>query len=101
MAFSGRWQPVAIALVIRDDDGTMHIIGSKDIRSSTFSIEEDGDPFGSFTMMRRRQTYRFEAECASAVWQQTTPAPTPPQIEQRGIYLPDMSFRALPDKKAE
>jgi hypothetical protein len=79
-----RFRPIAIALVLQDDDGNLQIIGSKSIENSM--IEWVPGP----------RSYHIEADCNSVLWQRGTPASLPRQIEQRGIYLPDMSFRALP-----
>ena len=94
-----KWRPVAIALVVQDTEGNMHIIGSKDVK--TFEIEMTQSADGQYVDLScysrpRDRNFHFEADCSSALWQMSHPAPLPPQIEQRGIYLPNMSFRALP-----
>lgn len=100
-----RWEPVAVAVIIRDEDGNLMIVGSKELNTATFTIETDAEdlsPFiGSRHYLATRHIYRIETECRSVLWQRTAPVPTPPQIEQRGIYLPDMSFRALPGPKED
>jgi hypothetical protein len=84
---------------MQDDDGTMHIVGSKTVGAFSLDVSMDYTDsvlFSSSRCVRPRPNFHFEVDCSDAVWQQTAPAPLPRQIEQHGIYLPDMSFRALP-----
>lgn len=87
-----RSRTVAIALIVQDDDGTLYIMGSKNVTGA--KIEETVDDFNFFSAQR---SFRIEAECADLTWQYRAQAVETPAIAQRGIYLPDMSFRALPD----
>lgn len=93
------FRPVAIALVVEDDDGNLMLYGSKRLSRSEVEMTVDAGEAGPFLSSRYippRRSFRIEAECHDLIVQYTQPAPLPPQIEQRGIYLPDMSFRALP-----
>jgi hypothetical protein len=93
------FRPVAIALIVEDGDGGLMIMGSKSLYAAELEMRQDAIPDfgGGYTRYAAGpRSYRIEAECHDLIMQRTTPAPTPPQIEQRGIYLPDMSFRALP-----
>lgn len=98
MATRSGVRPVAIALVVQEEDGSLTIWGSKSVHAAELEMHDDDAPrYGdSLIYTPGRTSYRIEAECRDLVMQRTTPAPCPPQIEQRGIYLPDMSFRALP-----
>lgn len=96
------FRPVAIALIVDDGDGNLMIMGSKSLYAAEFEMRQDAIPSwdGGYTSyIAGPRSYRIEAECHDLIIQYTTPVPTPPQIEQRGIYLPDMSFRALPEPK--
>ena len=97
---ASRWgaRPVAIALVVQEEDGTLTIIGSKSLRTAELEMQIGGSvSYGdAWRSTVPRNSYRIEAECRDLILQRTIPAPCPPQIERRGIYLPDMSFRALP-----
>lgn len=88
---------MAIALIIQDDNGAIQIIGSKNVHSSTVEMQQDGPSWGGFAPTVR--SFHIEAECADLTWHYRAQAVAPPLIEQRGIYLPDMSFRALPDNE--
>ena len=94
----GGVRPVAIVLVVQEEDGTLMIMGSKSLRTAELEMRGETSPrYGdSLISTPERIGYRIEAECRDLILQRTTPAPYPPQIERRGIYLPDMSFRALP-----
>jgi hypothetical protein len=101
MAMRSRMRPVAIALVVEEDNGDLTLYGSKQLDRFTISVEHDIETstFGQYVQYRAASLppfVRIEAECRGLVIYHATSAPTPPQIEQRGIYLPDMSFRALP-----
>ena len=98
MATRSGVRPVAIALVVQEEDGSLTIWGSKSLRTAELEMRNDASLHYGDSLMYTpgRMSYRIEAECRDLVMQRTTPAPCPPQIEQRGIYLPDMSFRALP-----
>lgn len=96
---NGGFRLVAIALVVETDDGSLAIIGSKSLSTMELEMRQEADWLnddGYRHYIPTRQSYRIEAECHNLIIQHTVPVPTPPQIEQRGIYLPDMSFRAFP-----
>jgi hypothetical protein len=96
-----RFRPVAIALVLEDDSGNMHIVGSKAVES--FEIEmsrevrQDFYAVGDSRFASGPRSYRFQADCSEATWRSAAASSVPARIEQRGIFLPDMSFRALPE----
>jgi hypothetical protein len=93
----GGFRPVAIALIVEDSDGNLTIMGSKSLYSAELEMRQDASPsWDTPHYIAGPRSYRIEAECHDLIIQRTAPAPTPARIEQRGIYLPDMSFRALP-----
>lgn len=101
MASRYGFRPVAIALVVQDEQGNLMIMGSKSLRAAEVEFRQDvaetlNGSWKEFIPLPHSRSYRIEAECHDLIVQYTTPVPTPPQIEQRGIYIPDMSFRALP-----
>ena len=83
---SNGFEPVAIALVVRRGDGSLMIMGSRSLCKAELETRIE----------LRGSSYSIEAECYDLTIQLATPAFCPTQIERRGIYLPDMSFRALP-----
>ena len=82
-----------IAIVARTTDGRRLLVMSKDVRNLSLTTHTRAS-FG----MESLRTYSHTGIDAhigafsTAIWE-TDPSP-PPAI--RGIYLPDMSFRALP-----
>jgi hypothetical protein len=89
-------QAIGVVLVIQERDGSMHIIGSKNVTSSMVEMNQDIYAIEPGVPMLGLRSFRIEAECADLTWQYRAQSIAAPMIEQRGIYLPDMSFKALP-----
>lgn len=97
----GGIRPVAIALIVEDEHGYT-VFGSQRIYDSQVSMQTD---YGEGTLLGSRsrmytgglQSFSISAECGdmTVMRRLAIGAAVPPQ--QRGIYLPDMSFRALPE----
>jgi hypothetical protein len=80
---------VMIAMVVQERDGLM-MIGSNNVLNGEVSMmhyEEWG---------REPSEITIQATCRSAFIRRSEPMATMPHLSQRGIYLPDMSFRVLP-----
>lgn len=88
---------MAFALIVQADDGSMHIIGSKNVTQSIIEMQQDHHRLDWDMDSPGLYSFRIEAECADLTWQYRACAVETPAIAQRGIYLPDMSFRALPE----
>jgi hypothetical protein len=101
MAYYSGFQPVGIVLVFQDGNGRQMMVGSRQISNASIDMTQDLDKFALWgdSIARYAPTslnLHIEADCYGGVMQHSEPATTPPAIEQRGIYLPNMSFRALP-----
>lgn len=84
---------VALAAVIEYPNGSRTIIGSRDIISMEYSMEVG--PFHPFTATPT--TYELSATMGSVQIHHAEPVDTPAvALPVRGIYLPNMAFRALP-----
>jgi hypothetical protein len=88
---------MAIALIVQSEDGGIEIIGSKSVYRSTIEMNHDFHQIEPGMSIRGLRSFRVEAECDDLTWQYRAQSIATPQIAQRGIYLPDMSFRALPE----
>ena len=105
MARRSGFRPVAIVLVLQDDNGRQMMIGSQQVDSASVEMSQDIYDYADGPVMRYMATggyrMRIEADCHGGVIQHSEPIATPIAIEQRGIYLPNMSFRALPAPKED
>lgn len=95
---------VAVAAVIEHPNGARTIIGSRDIHAMSLSMEVDAvglhsDTYRSYLPLSA--TYEFSATMGSVQVHHAEPVDAPLAVAQRGIYLPDMSFRALPAPRGD
>lgn len=99
MPASRGWKVLGIAMVAEGLNGQRMLFGMKGVYSASIDFCEDpGIPFfGSNEALAvpPRRSIRLEAESDVGFMQYAEQTVAPPALP-RGIYLPDMSFRALP-----
>ena len=97
----------AIAIAMRDRrTGQMMLWGSRQVYDVVIDMRQEyremcapGDRYLSY--LPTHQSFRIAAECGSLQMHHSEPMAEQPHLTQRGIYLPDMSFRALPAPSEE
>lgn len=90
----GNARVIAIAAIVENGDGSISMVGSKQVINGELGVRQDYD-FSPYALPPPT-IYHFEFETRDMTMWRTTPVSGPLLIEQRGIYLPDMSFKALP-----
>lgn len=101
MARCSSGRVVAIVMVYQDSDGGMLLVGSRRVRSTQIEINRGFEEYNDQGWRGTRavpalDSVHIEAECSDIYTRYAEPMATMPHLDQRGIYLPDMSFRALP-----
>lgn len=92
-AWRNPYDMIAIAAIVRDSQtGVIRIVSSKKVTSFTFEARVEG--YGRQYIPSR--TFRLDTEMSECSVSMGQSMAEQPHLTQRGVYLPDMSFRALP-----
>jgi hypothetical protein len=98
----GGMRPVGIALIVENEDGNLSMVSSTNIVASEVEVNFSlcYDEFTSALVpwrQHRRNGHdpriRLTADCYGATLRTAAPSPEPSPV--KGIYLPDLSFKAI------